>query len=128
LLHLQQISSKYSPIGCSAKATPALQCGPRRLGGIFEFLQAPVEIAGIGARDKTAGCVRRQSRIAVASTAKASSTALRVDASDSPQRRRGGKRRLVARVGPRSGGIAPLSLLEPPAPVPRPLFRLFYLV
>jgi hypothetical protein len=44
------------------------------------------------------------------------------------QQCRGGKRRLVARADPAPGVIARPALREPPAPVPRPLFPLFYLV
>src|SRR5260370_6802125 len=53
LLHLQQICSKHSPIGCRARAIPTLQYGRRcaRLGRVFEFLQAPVEIARIDRPD-----------------------------------------------------------------------------
>ena len=53
LQHLQQISSKSSPIGCRAKATRLCNAGrSARLGRVSEFLQAPVEIADIDRPDK----------------------------------------------------------------------------
>jgi hypothetical protein len=53
LLHLQQISSKHSPIGCRARAARLCNAGrSARLGRVFEFLQAPVEIAGVDRPDK----------------------------------------------------------------------------